>query len=221
MTGQNDPYLSPVPGEVPPKKGKNPVLIIVLILGGVAVLGTLACCGGMAMLGSSVMKMSPGAVDAVTEEIVDIDVRPPWQPTMAMDMSNFGVPMRMAMYNIDQHDGQNMLMLMDMDQDPQILEQPEAFEQSMRQQVKQQSRQRNASVEKIRQVSSEPIDMQINGRPAHIKLAEAVGQQSGDEYYEVLALFMGAERPAMLYLRANQQQVTRGEVLALLRSMDD
>ncbi|MEQ8787951.1 MAG: hypothetical protein RIC55_16715 [Pirellulaceae bacterium] len=220
MTGQSDPYLPPAASEEPPKRGMSPVLKVLLFLGGFTILGVFVCCGGMAVIGSSVMKMSPAAVDTVADEIVDIDVLPPWQGTMAMDMSAFGVPMRMAMYGIQGQDGQDMLMLLDMEQDAGVLDRPEQFERMMRQQIEQQQAQGDAGEESLRLVSSDPIQMQINGRPAHITLNRAVGEESGDKYFEVTALFMGAQRPAMLYLRANQQHVSRGEILAMLRSME-
>lgn len=219
MSGYQDPYSSPAGTPAPRKQGMSTALIVILGLVGVGVLGLAVCCGGSAFMFSRSMKTSPEDVRALTREISDIEIGPPWQPLMAMDLSAVAMPLRIAIYWIGDDRPGNMAMLMDIDEDPEVLDHPETFEAQMRQQVDQQAK-KNSNMEPLRIESSEKIPMQVNGRPTDITLNDAVGQMSGEPYYEVMALFMGNEHPAVLYLRVKQAEMSRDEVLNILRSLE-
>jgi hypothetical protein len=221
MSGNFDPYSSPANPGAPPRRGMSAGVKILLGILAVGVLGIALCCGVGTYMGMSAFSTSPESIEALSDEIADINVGPPWKPMMGMDLTKFNVPLRMVMYWIDEKQPGNMMLLMDIEEDPDVLDHPEMFESQMRQKIDEQSEKNAKNMERLTVVSSEKIEMDVNGRPANITLNDAVGEDSGEQYCEVMAMFMGNENPTVLYLRVKEEVMSRDDVLAMLHSLED
>jgi hypothetical protein len=91
----------------------------------------------------------------------------------------------------------------------------------MLEQMDQQMRQQKQSMETLVVTQSEKLKFDVNGQTAQAQVSEAEGEKSGRAYHEVIVIFHGKQRPAVLYMRALDDDYPRENIDAMLDSMKD
>jgi hypothetical protein len=205
----------PSPPPQPPKRGMSTGVKVVLILG--IIFGVLAvvCCGifgGIAWWAGKSMSEDPAVVRSTTKEITDIDIPPPLQPAVSM---NLKLIMTMVMY-ADRPSNSSLVLFaageMAKGQNEQQMRQQ--FEQSMRQQSAKQPQ-----AEQVLISNSYQKQYTIRGKPATFTIATGKGANSKTPRIEVNGTFEGKTGTVMLLLNADAQKLPEPAVIKMLESI--
>jgi len=117
--------------------GNSAVKIVLIVLGSLGVC-LLVCCGGgywaVQRFAGKMMATDPDQVRTMTAEMSSIEIPAAYEPKMGMDMSGFGVPMKMVMYVRGQSEQPALLLMQAPDDAGGKGMTREDFEQAMTQQ---------------------------------------------------------------------------------------
>jgi hypothetical protein len=197
------------------KQGKSSttkVVAIVLIGGGLVF---LLCCGGLFWFGKNwfqkFMITDPVAVKTRAAAIADIAIPETYQPQMAMDMNQFGVPMTMCMFM--RTGGEGAVMLMEMTG-------PMAGDQEqMRQQFQQSMQQQQGGRNQIDITSTETRTYLINGEEYEFEFSQGTRPQDKVAVRQVMGVMPGKAGTAFLMVFETEENWDEAAITGMIESM--
>jgi hypothetical protein len=212
--------------DAPPKKqGMSSTAKFVLILGSIAGVCLLACCGGVVFMGwkfqniaKDFMTMDPEVVRQRTEEIIHIDIPDDYAPTHAMKIDLMNVKMKQVAYQRKGSAG-SMLMIMETTQPPMQGASPKQQREQMRQAMRQQAQQQGQANDEIDEQSSESREFTINGESVPFEFIKGTAAQGGVPTRQVVGIFPGREGTVMLMLMAPESEYNEEEIVKMIESI--
>jgi hypothetical protein len=205
------------PYDVPQRPGMSGTGKVLLGLGIGCGLLVVLCCGVVGFGSYAIVKVAkestsqdPMKVTDLTEEIVRIDIPENLKPVLGLNVNLpfVGPVVKGAMYS--NSDKKNHLIIGQINQ---------SF--GDRHNLETQLRTSMSHDEEDLEVSeTETLDTKINGEVAHFNISRGVGEDSKEEYWEVVGQFKGDEGPAVLILKARVADMTKDQILEMLKSME-
>jgi hypothetical protein len=216
--------------EQPPKRGMSSTTKVLLVLGSIAGLCLMLCCGGGVYLFYKAKDMvsistSPQDVKQRTQEIVQIDVPDDFVPAQSM---KFAVPnvmsMKWAIYTKGANT-QSILMLMEKNQ-PGMAAQGGAGAKQQRDQMLQAMRQQhgqqgggNQFNTTINEESSETREFTVNGKKIEFDFVKGTRPGNGAKARQVVGVFPGRDGIIMLMLIVDESEYDEAAVERMIQSI--
>lgn len=214
--------------EQPQQQGMSTTAKVLLILGAIAGIGLLACCGGVAFVGwkfqgiaknfaENFTTKNADEIRARTATIVHIDIPDAFQPIQAFDL----IFMKQMIYG-NQAKG-SMVMIIEINQPMEHASDAAAAKQQrqeilrqMRQQQAQQSGQMNTE---LAEVSSETREFEINGEKIPFEFIKGTAPNGGTPTRQVVGMFAGRQGMVMLMLMVPESDYDDETVLKMIESI--
>ncbi len=198
---------------------------VLLILGSIAGISLVLCCGGMAFVGWKFQNVAkemfvtdPAVVRQRTEEIIHIDIPADYTPTHAMKFDLMNVKMKQVGYQRKGSAG-SMLMIMETSQPPAPGASPKEQREQMRQAMRQQARQQGQASDEINEQSSETREFTINGESVPFEFIKGTAPQGGVPTRQVVGVFRGREGTVMLMLMSPESEYDEATVVKMIESI--
>lgn len=215
----------------PPKQGMSSTAKVLIILGSIAGVALLVCCGGIAYFVSQApnwaknmaknfsMTQDPVEVRERTQAMLHVDVPAEFTPQGAMEL----FVMRWAAYQ-GKSGPQSMLIIMEMDKqmvDPQGAMNPEQQREQMRQQLREQMRQQQqfGTMEEMNEESHETRTVTIDGKPIEFDFTTGKGKNSQAVIHQVVGVIPTSSGIVLLQLHATDADYNEEAVMAMLNSI--
>jgi len=205
----NIPYQPPYPAPAE-RRGMSGCAKAFLILGILAVVGSLACCVGGGLYLRSMAKMEPAEVKQIADTILTWEFNEAFQGRFAMKFFGFA---RMAVM-ADPERG--TLMIADSK-----YASAKDFAQAMDRQMKSQgaSGSEGELGEETELVEAGEREVEIKGEKVTLKFDKTVGSKSGKEYWEVVGVVPGNENPTFVMLKVQVDQFDEEAILDRFQSI--
>lgn len=219
MTAADD-LFDPIERDAAPEKSSNSGcwkwVVILGVFGGFCV---LVCCGVGAWLGNriktgSTMATTPAEVDAVSQQVADMDMLPDFTGKTGISMNMLFMEMRVCDYQHIQGKGKLQLMEIKLNinaEDPQQQRQLEAELNKQR---------KNAGFKTLQVVATETREIEIRGQTATFTITAGKDVSSNTEYHQVEGSFRGKNGPAKLMIEVEDEIWDEEAVSALLESLN-
>lgn len=213
------------PGPIPddqrdsPPVGMSGTTKLLLILGGIAGLAVVACCGGGVFLSYKFQDMAssdPEKIRATAAEIVDMEIPPGFKPAQRMDMFGF---MKLVIFTAEEKQpGKNqeasMLMLSAVSNPAGNDDQQQRA--TMRQQLEAQSRQGNNNLKVLKSTTRE---FKIRGGKSEFEFVEAEDQATRKKVRQVIGSFPAKSGTGMLILVVPEEQYDEQAAIRMIESI--
>lgn len=196
-----------------PSTGKSNVVKILLIILAVCVLGAILCCGGAYWYVSQNVSTvtAPAQVEALTQEMISIEVPEDYTPMMGMKMNLFGTGVNMTMY---QPKGDGMLQFMRFN--GQAFNDPQA-----QQQIDMQMKQQGAgSPNQITIKDTETRTVTIDGNEVEFTFGTGTESKSNAEWKEVTGSIPSGSGVVTLRLQQPTTSYDEEQVMRMLESIE-
>jgi hypothetical protein len=206
----------------PQKQGMSSTAKVLLILGSIAGVCLLVCCGGLAFVGWKFQNLAniatdPAVVRERTEEIIHIDIPADYVPTHAMKFDWMNVKMKQVGYR---HKGSPNSMLMIMETaEPMHGATPKQQRDQIRQALRQQGQQPGQINDEINEQSSEIREFTINGETVPFEFIKGTAPGGGTPTRQVVGIFRGREGTVMLMLMAPESDYDDAAVVKMIESV--
>ena len=209
----DNPYQSLENSEVPPQKKSRTLLWV--ILGALAVMSLLCCCGGPMLLNWGLqnrISTDPVEVTAKADAMLQMDRPAELQPVFYMDM----VFMKMAIFG--QEGGGEMMCQMAMD--PKMATDREKMRSSMDEQMQQQSA-KNPDLPELIVDERETREYQVRGEPVSFDFNKCTAQESGEKYYQVSGVVdsQDGSQAVMILLQVKAENVSEDQITEMIESI--
>ncbi len=206
------------PYDVPQRSGMSGTGKVLLGLGIGCGLLVVLCCGVVGFGSYAIVKVAkesttedPKQIFDLTEEIVTIDVPEELQPVLGLNVNlPFVGPVTKGTLHSDK-DRKDHLIIGQINQ---------SFGDRHNLETQLRTSMQRDNDEELEVRETETLDAKINGEVAHFTISRGVGQESQEEYWEVVGQFKGDEGPAILIFKARVASFTKEKVLAMLKSME-
>lgn len=193
------------------KKKMSGCMFASLILGGLAVVGFLVCCGGVVALGfmfQPTISKTPAEAEAAGKQILDITVTPEFTGEEAVTMDNFLFTMRIAQYRHKEGKGNLIMGAFNVKfGDP---NQAKMQQQQFRQPLQ------DKSFGQIVVKKSESVNVTIAGQQVPVTISEGTNQQSGKDVHMVTADFVNGSNPTFIVLSLEDDVWDQDAVIKML-----
>lgn len=204
------------PSETPaPAKSGSGCWKWVLIFGGIGAVCMLLCCGVTGYFAYQMkptIVSKPAEIEALAQEITDIEIPVGFTGQMGMKMNFLGM-MNMTMCMFKQDEGRGMMQLTQMEMK---VGDPQEGEVQLKQQMKAQG---TAEMKELNVTSSETRELEIRGEQATFTISEGQDVATSTEYREVRGQFRGKAGIAVLHLQAESESLSDEAIDELLESI--
>jgi hypothetical protein len=223
MSTQND-----FPDEIPVRQGMSSTAKVLLVLGSLAGVALLACCGGVAFLAvrfqgvaktiaQNLPTNNPQEIRARTARIVHIDIPPEFPPLAAIDL----FVMKQMIYG--KQGGGSMVMIMEINeamtggQDAGSAR--EQRQEIMRQMRQQQGQQAASADTELDEESSETREFEINGEKVQFEFIRGKSPNGGGPVRQVVGLFPGRQGTVMLMVMVPESEYDEAAIAKMIESI--
>ena len=218
MSSQND-----FSDEQPKKQGMSSTAKVVVILGSIAAVGLLACCGGGAFIYDKIKNssMNPGEIRKRTQEIVQIEILEGFEPVQSMHVNLADVRLRWVIYQRP-GDANSMLMIMEMNQPLQPGNQgtpKQNRDQMIRAMREQQAQQQGNMGLAINEESSETREFTISGKKVEFDFIKGTAADKVTRTRQVVGLIPGRQGNIMLTLMIPENAYDEDAITEMIESM--
>ena len=207
------------------KRGMSKTTKILLVLGVLAGLALVVCCGGLMIVGwrlqsymAEAVSTEPAVIEAAKDEIVQIDIPETFSPQMSFDMKVPFVEQRVFMavvYTMEGVQGNLMLMAIgplvsDTDR--------EQFTEQMKEAFQQQGGQGQGNV-RLEVAETLEREFEIRGQPTKFRLQKGKNPDSGTEMIELSGTFSGKSGPVILMLTVEADRFDEEQITTMIESI--
>lgn len=199
------------------EEGMGTTAKVVLIILGAGALLLLVCCGVGAWWGKGMvdqfkdsMTEDPAKIAEVTSSIVDITIPEAYSPQMAMNFAMFGVQMKMCAYSRTGDAGGVLIMEMSGPQMGNRAQMKQQFQQSLRQQGRNQDLQVESSVTRT---------FTINGEECDFEFIKGKNTQNNQEMRQVMGVIPGKTGAAFLMVFETEENWDEAAIVRMIESM--
>lgn len=203
--------IPPVPPQKPPRK------VWPWVLGAGCGVALLICCGvggGLFYIGAKVaqgVSQDPTVVREVASSIVEMDVPPELAPRISMKLPLPTMNMTLAVFS----DGENMVMLGDMQGAAFANATPDVLAKQMEESMRGQSGNR----EPMNVESTEAREFTIRGEPAEFVFSEGTGVNSQKKLSEVMGAIPSGEGFVIVLIHVDSEKYSREQLVAMIESI--
>lgn len=215
--------------EQPQTQGMSSTAKVLLIVGSLAGLLLLACCGGGVYFGykakdaiqelaKNAISSDPAVIRQRTQEIVHIDIPEGFEPSHSLQFSMLNVTMKQVVYQRKGSDG-SMLMIMETNQPmhgANTKQQREQMLQAMRQQQGQQQGHLN---DELNEEKSETREFTINGEKVPFEFIKGTGADNARVFRQVVGVFRGKSGSVMVMLMVPEAEYDEPAVVRMIESI--
>jgi len=192
------------------------VLIGVLVGGGLL---SLLCCGGFVYFGMNAVEIvnTPAEVEAMTQEIVKIQIPEGFNGVSGFKFEMFGVGMKMVAYT-GPNEGSSILIMESKQPGGGSAEaQMEQFQNQMEQQG--QGEGGEFQQEGLTDRESETRTLTVGGAPVEFTFAKGKGEQSGVETRQVSGVIEGKEGAVIIMIQIPEADYNEEEIVKMIESI--
>lgn len=215
--------------EPPRKQGMSSTAKVLIVLGSIAGLGLVVCCGGLAFVGwkfqdvakkfaANLTTNDPPEIRARTARIVHIDIPDEFPPMLAIDL----MFMKEILYGTPDKPNRPMLIIVEIDKNF-LGQQGGANAKQQRQeilrQMKQQGQQSANMNTDINEESSETREFTINGEKVPFEFIKGTAAHGGVPTRQVVGVFQGRGGMVMLMLMVPESDYDEAAVVGMLESI--
>lgn len=203
--------IPPVPPPQPPRK------IWPWVLGAGCGVMLLVCCGvggALFYVGAKVaqgVSQDPVVVREVASSIAEIELPPELAPKFSMKLPFPTMDMTLVIFG----DGENMVMLGDMQGTAFANATPEALARQMEDSMRTQTGNR----ESINAESTEKREFTIRGKPAEFVFTEGTGANSQKKLTEVMGAFPSEEGFVIVVIHAEAEKFSKEQLVEIIESI--
>lgn len=210
----DNPYQSLENPAAPPQKKSRTLLWV--ILGALALMSLLCCCGGPMLLSWGVqdrMTVDPIEVGAKADAMLKMDRPEDLTPAFYMDM----IFMKIAVFA--QEDGGEMMCQMAMD--PKMAADRDQMRSSMEQQLEEQASQ-NPDMPKLVVEERETREYQVRGQPVSFDFNTCVAEESQEKYYQVSGVVdtQDGSQAVMILLQVKAENFSEEQIAQMIESIE-
>ncbi len=193
------------------------VLIGLLVGGGI--LGLL-CCGGMIYLGKQAadgfkVVETPAEVDALTKEIIQIDIPEQFTGKMGMKLNFIVFSMEMAVYEGVTSDSQ--LMIIQTTQPGAAS--PEEQMEEIKRQMEQQGQSGEFDQQELQDAETETKSLTVRGQPVDFQFTTGMGEDGETTIHQISGAFPSGEGLVILMIQMPDEDYNEEEIVKMIESI--
>ena len=184
-----------------------------LIVGGLAAVMMLGCCGGLVWLGWGFIPKivtAPAEIAELSEQTMKIDVPSEFTPDSGMSMDNWLLAMRFATYR--HKDGAGILLIGS-------LEVKIGDRDQQRADFKKQASERSGEAYKLNIKSTVEREFTVRGKPVKFQFSEATKAEGGEPFRLVSADFDGPTGITLFQLMLKEAAYDEEAVVKMIESI--
>jgi hypothetical protein len=211
------------------KQGMSSTAKVLLILGAIAGVGLLACCGGGVYFGfkakdvfqefaKNAISSDPAVIRQRTQEIVHIDIPEGFEPSQSLQFSMMNVAMKQVVYQ-RKGSGGSMLMIMETNQPMQGANTKQQREQMLRAMRQQQGQQPDQLNDELNEENSETREFTINGEKVPFEFIKGTGTDNARAFRQVVGIFRVKSATVMVMLMVPEGEYDEPAVVRMIESI--